>query len=274
MGGRLRRWVQRHPVIAFVALAYTLSWLTWLPALLGFGGAAAVVVGGLGPMVAALVVTRYTGDSVRAWARPIARWRVPVRYYLYALGLPPLLYGLVDIVLALLGYEVDPSLLAERAPAYLATLVFVAVLGGGLEEPGWRGFALPRLEHRYTPVVATLILGLAWGVWHVPLYGPLGFVVPLVLAFFYTWLYNRTGSILLCILLHASFTPAQDHLVLLPDDLVEAGQLGAIDFVIFGTYVAAALLLIGLTRGHLGRRPGPHVSPEVTIGTTSRGSGA
>jgi membrane protease YdiL (CAAX protease family) len=269
MGGSLRGWVQRHPVVAFVALAYVLSWLTWLPALLGFGGAAAVVVGGFGPLVAAVVVTRYTGDSVRAWARPIARWRVPVRYYLYALGLPPLLYGLVDIVLALLGYEVDPSLLAERAPAYLATLVLVAVLGGGLEEPGWRGFALPRLEHRYTPVVATLILGLAWGVWHVPLYGPLGFVVPLVLAFFYTWLYNRTGSILLCILLHASFTPAQDHLVLLPDDVVDAGQLGAIDFVILGTYVAAALLLIGLTRGRLGRRPGPHVSPEVTNGTTS-----
>jgi uncharacterized protein len=269
MGGSLRRWVQRHPVVAFVALAYVLSWLIWLPALLGFGGAAAVVVGGLGPLVAALVVTRYTGDSVRAWARPIARWRVPARYYLYALGLPPLLYGLVDIVLALLGYEVDPSLLAARAPAYLATLVFVAVLGGGLEEPGWRGFALPRLEHRYSPVVATLILGLAWGVWHVPLYGPLGFVVPLVLAFFYTWLYNRTGSILLCILLHASFTPAQDHLVLLPDDVVDAGQLGGIDFVIFGTYVAAALLLIGLTRGRLGRRPGPRIPLEVTTGTTS-----
>jgi len=44
-------------------------------------------------------------------------------------------------------------------------------------------FALPRLEHRHTPVVATLILGLAWGVWHVPPYGPLGFVVPLVLPF-------------------------------------------------------------------------------------------
>jgi uncharacterized protein len=260
MGESLRTWVQRHPVAAFVALAYTLSWLTWLAALLGFGGAAAIVVGGLGPLVAALVVTRYTGDSVRAWVRPIARWRVPVRYYFYALGLPPLLYGLVDVVLALLGYDVDPSLLAERAPAYLATLVFVAVLGGGLEEPGWRGFALPRLEHRYTPVVATLILGLAWGVWHVPLYGPLGFVVPLVLAFFYTWLYNRTGSVLLCILLHASFTPAQDHLVLLPDGVVDAGQLGAIDFVILGTYVAAALLLIGLTRGRLGRRPGPHMA--------------
>ena len=45
------------------------------------------------------------------------------------------------------------------------------------------------------------------GIWHVPLYGPAGFVVPLVLAFYYTWLYNQTKSVLLCILLHASFTP-------------------------------------------------------------------
>jgi CAAX protease family protein len=256
----LREWVQHRPVIAFVALAYTVSWLTWLPALLGVGGIALIILGGFGPLVAAWVVTRYTGSSVRAWARQIVRWRVPFGYYLYALGLPPLLYGLVDVALALLGYDIDPALFAERVPAYLATLVFVAVLGGGLEEPGWRGFALPRLQRRHTPVVATLILGLAWGIWHVPLYGPLGFVVPVVLAFFYTWLYNRTGSVLLCILLHASFTPAQDHLVLLPDAVVEAEPLGTIDFVIFGTYVAAALLLVGLTRGRLGRRPGPHIA--------------
>jgi uncharacterized protein len=253
----LHRWVQQRPVMAFVVLAYTLSWLTWLPALLGFGGTALIILGGLGPLVAALIITRYTGSSVRAWARQIVRWRVPLRYYLYALGLPPLLYGLADVVLALLGYDIDLSLLAERAPAYLATFVFVAVLGGGLEEPGWRGFALPRLQLRYSPMVATLILGLAWGVWHVPLYGPLGFVVPLVLAFFYTWLYNRTGSVLLCILLHASFTPAQDHLVLLPAAMVEAESLGTIDFVILGIYIAAAVVLVGLTRGRLGRRPGP-----------------
>jgi uncharacterized protein len=264
-----RGWFQRHPVVAYVALAYTVSWLTWLPALLGVGGIALIVLGGLGPPVAAWVVTRYTGSSVRAWARQMVRWRVRFRYYLYALGLPLLLYGLVDIILVLFGYHVDPSLLADRAPAYLGTLVFVAVLGGGLEEPGWRGFALPRLQQRYTPVVATLILGLAWGVWHVPLYGPLGFVVPLVLAFFYTWLYNRTGSVLLCILLHASFTPAQDHLILLPDAVVEAEPLGTIDFVIFGTYVAAALLLVGVTRGQLGRRPGPNTDDDG-LGLQSR----
>jgi hypothetical protein len=59
-------------------------------------------------------------------------------------------------------------------------------------------------------VRATLLLGLVWGVWHVPLYGPAGFVVPMALAFFYTVLWNRTHSVALCILLHASFTPAQD----------------------------------------------------------------
>ncbi len=68
-------------------------------------------------------------------------------------------------------------------------------------------------------------------------------------------LYNRTGSVLLCILLHASFTPAQDHLVLLPDAVVHTESLGTIDFVILGTYVAAALVLVVLTRGRLGRTP-------------------
>lgn len=86
-------------------------------------------------------------------------------------------------------------------------------------------------------MVATPILGLAWGIWHIPLYGPLGFVVPLVLAFFYIWLYNRTGSVLLCILLHASFTPAQNHLILLPDTVVLAdGPANTIGLVTLGTY--------------------------------------
>ena len=94
-------------------------------------------------------------------------------------------------------------------------------------------------------MVATLILGLGWGVWHIPLYGPLGFVVPLVLAFFYTWLYNRTQSVLLCILLHASFTAAQDHLLLSTDSRM-------VDAMLLGTYIVVAAALIVATRGRLG----------------------
>jgi hypothetical protein len=118
------------------------------------------------------------------------------------------------LTLAVLGQEPDLSLLVERIPGYLQTFLLTAVIFGGQEELGWRGYALPRLEQRHAPLVATLILGLARGVWHIPLDGAAGFVVPLVLAFFYSWLYNRTQSVLLCILLHASLTPAQDHLLL------------------------------------------------------------
>ena len=86
--------------------------------------------------------------------------------------------------------------------------------------------------------------------WHLPLYG-LGFVGPLLFVFFYTWLCNRTGSVLLCILLHASFTPALDHLVLASDSAV-------VDLSILATLVAAAVLLVVLTKGRLAKpaRPG------------------
>jgi membrane protease YdiL (CAAX protease family) len=124
-------------------------------------------------------------------------------------------------------------------------LLITAVIFGGQEEPGWRGYALPALQQRRSPLVATLILGLGWGVWHIPLYGPAGFIVPLVLAFFYSWLYNRTQSVLLCILLHASFTAAQDHLLLTADSRI-------VDVVLLGTYLVGAGVLIAVTRGRLG----------------------
>jgi len=146
-----------------------------------------------------------------------------------------------------LGQTPGRSLLGSLAPAYPGTFLMVATIGGGLEEPGWRGFALPAMQQRRSPVVATLTLtiGLGWGIWHIPLYGQLGFIVPLVLAFFYTWLDNRTGSVLVCLVLHASFTPAQDYLTLVPDAAI-------VDAVILGTYVAVALELTVATRGHLG----------------------
>src|SRR4029453_13225798 len=117
--------------------------------------------------------------------RGIIRWRVPISYYVYALGLPVLIMAAMNLVLAALGQQPDLSRLPDRIPTYLKGFLLTAVIFGGQEEPGWRGFALPRLEQRYSAIVATLILGLGWGVWHVPLYGPAGFVVPLGLPFFY-----------------------------------------------------------------------------------------
>jgi membrane protease YdiL (CAAX protease family) len=242
---------QRHPFATFVVIAYALSWTLFLVSYAG-GGLVAIVLAGLGPMTAAVVVTRWTGGSLREWAGPILRWRVPVRWWAYALGLPVLVYAVVSLVLHLLGSPVDWSLVAGRAPEYAATFLFVLVLGGAMEEPGWRGFGLPLLLRRHSPVRATLILGLVWGFWHLPVYGPLGFVVPTVLAFFYTYLWARTGSVLLCILLHASFTPAQDTLILMPHDQAYSSALDRPDWVVLAVYVVFALLLVLATRGRLG----------------------
>jgi membrane protease YdiL (CAAX protease family) len=238
------RWLTAHPVLGFVLIAYAVSWPVWLLAWVT-GWFPLVVLGGFGPASAAAVMLRLGKQPLRPWLRRLLSWRVRPRFYAYALLLPAALYGLVNLALQVLGADVDWSLLPGRLPGYLLALLLTATLFGGLEEPGWRGYALPRLQARHTPFRATLLLGLAWGVWHVPLYGPAGFVVPLVLAFFYTWLYNRTGSVLLCVLLHGSFTAAQDELLLTADSVT-------VDAVILGIYVAAAAAVVLLTRGRLG----------------------
>ena len=250
--GGLRGWVRGHPVAAFFVLAYTMSWLAWIPAILFGGGQAMLVPGAFGPAVAAVIVLRVTGGSVRAWARQILHWRVRPRWYLYALGLPALLFAVVNATLAVLGKPVDLSLLADRAPSYLAGFAFVALLGGGQEEPGWRGFALPRLQQRFTPLRATAVLAVLWGLWHLPIYG-VGFVGPMLFAVFYTYLYNRTGSVGLCMLLHGSFTATLDSLTLTTDSLT-------VDLTILATLVAATLVLVAVTRGRLGFAPPPPVT--------------
>jgi membrane protease YdiL (CAAX protease family) len=204
--GRFDAWINRSPLRAFFVLAYAISWTAWLPAIAGSDSAPVVVLffaGGLGPGIAAALVVHHTGRSVRDWGRGMLRWRVPGRYYLFALALPAALWAVIDLELALLGEHIDLSLIPARSASYAVTFGFVLIVGGGLEEAGWRGVALPRLQATRTPVRATLLLGVLWGLWHLPLYG-LGAIGPLFFAFPYTYLYNKTRSVLLW----CCFTPA------------------------------------------------------------------
>jgi uncharacterized protein len=259
--------IAARPLLAFVLLAYGISWLLWAPAVLGVGGGAGAVLlaaGAFGPAVAAAVVVRSSGGSVRGWLRPLLRWRVPGRYWAYALGLPVALFLSTNVVLALLGEQVELDRLGTATASWVATFVVVALVGGGQEEPGWRGFALDRLQARHSPLAATALLGLIWGLWHLPLYG-IGFLGPMLFAVFYTWLWNRTGSLLLCVVLHGAFTPSLDHLVLVEDSLV-------VDATILAVLLAAAVALVVLTRGRLGfdHRPVPVVDRVADLGPAAR----
>ncbi|MBY8981221.1 MAG: CPBP family intramembrane metalloprotease, partial [Candidatus Lokiarchaeota archaeon] len=93
------------------------------------------------------------------------------------------------------------------------TFMYTFFYGAGTnEEPGWRGFALPRLQSKFSPLIASIILGLIWGFWHTPIYLPqyssliqygIFLLNTIKIAIILTWLYNRTGgSVLAAALLH------------------------------------------------------------------------
>jgi membrane protease YdiL (CAAX protease family) len=274
MNERIREIVDAHPVAAFFVLAYAISWVAWLAPILELTeplGTLGFVVGGFGPFLAALLVTWLGSDSVRAWARQIVDWRVAPRWYLAALAVPLLVVALTSVGLAVLGTSVDPGLLPGRVSLVLGSFVAIALVGGGNEEPGWRGLALPKLQEQYTPVSATLVLGVVWALWHLPLlatgttefHGLASFVelatttavriLNIVgVAFVLTWIYNATGSVLLAILAHAGFNTANSTLVPLPLEVISTGD--ATTVLVVTTVVlwgVVAVLLVG-TRGRLG----------------------
>ena len=143
-------WIRRHRLIFYFTLTYTISWPPWLLSRLVGGslGTVLLVIGGFGPLLAAAITIRYSDDSPVEWLRKIVRWRVPVHFYAYALGLPVLIMTAMNTMLATLGQQPDVSLLPDRIPAYVQTFLITVVIFGGQEEPGWRGFALPVLEQR------------------------------------------------------------------------------------------------------------------------------
>lgn len=174
-----------------------------------------------GPTIAGLLAALILGGvaGLRKLVGQLTRWRVRLNWYLVAFLLPPVLIVIAIVIFTQLD---DVSLSANwQGLSSIGNLLFWVLvgrmlLGGGLgEELGWRGFALPRLQQQYSPVWATLIIGVVWTLWHLP--GNLAssspginFIAQLLLtvslSFVFTWVYNGTkGSALLVTLMHGAF---------------------------------------------------------------------
>src|SRR5918995_6841170 len=173
----------------------------------------------MGPFLAAFVMTGVTEGraGVRRFLRRFVLWRVGLGWYLFAFfGIPVIAVLSVVVIPGVLGSFQGLGALSPLS--LLGVFVYVLILGGALgEEPGWRGFALPRLQSLHGPLVGTLILGPLWALWHLPLFftpwnelTTLNVVVFVLattcLSIIYTWVFNNTkGSLLIAILLHWSF---------------------------------------------------------------------
>ena len=114
---------------------------------------------GFGPFMAAILVVKVNGGSVKQWLRQIFVRKVKFHWYLVALVIPIAIINVCGELYALMGGDVvggfDLNLLAILIPLFL----FNTLLGGGQEELGWRGFALPKLQEKYNALSASIILG-------------------------------------------------------------------------------------------------------------------
>ena len=193
--------------------------------------------------------------------------RVGWQWYAFILlGVPALmLFGISVLPGALASFQGFPP---HFEITYLVTFIAIFFFGGPLgEEPGWRGFALPRIQSRYGALRGTLFLGVMWTFWHLPdfltsaqkggpgkgLYPfyaglPVFLLEVVALAIIFTWVFNNTkGSIFIALLLHASYNAFGSVQALFSAPIVTNTDL---PFLI-GTSVPALLILI-LTRGQLG----------------------
>lgn len=225
---------KRYPIGAFFVVTFVISWtIWWATAVIGSESGVLLSLGTFGPTIAALALTAVLEgrSGLSAIWRRLLIWRVGPGWYLFALG------GTAVFVLAALGlYRLaggdaelvfnDPAQWYLIIPIFFYVLFF-SVLG---EEIGWRGYALPRLQARYGSLLASLIIGILWGAWHLPLFwlpGNFHQTIPLslfllqsvALAIIYTWLYNNTkGSLLIAHLFHAASNVTLGVLPILPMD--------------------------------------------------------
>lgn len=229
--------VKRYPLLTFFLLAYALTWV-FVP-LIG------EVIPQM-PMVAAVIVLAFSEGKVglKELFSQATRWRVGWKWYLIAPGIVVAFnFGAVGLNL-LLNAQISPSY--EPFPvAYLLEGVFIVMLFGMWEEPGWTGYALPRLRAGRSLLLASLILAVFRTLWHLPLF--LGGAIPwsdIVLNFaaqiFISWLYYRTQrSLLIVMLLHFS----SNYVAEIVFSLFEAGDFTQFNWLKAGL---AGLIALGL----------------------------
>ena len=217
-------WIKKHPLISFFVLTYLITYVV-LFSFINLNPSAPLQPWSLvwflaifSPTFSALMVTSVTGGkpALKRLLSGFARWKVGFRWYFAAafLVLGPLAIALVYIAL---GNPVTGLKPGETFFTLAGTLLFTLFSGPIAEELGWRGFALPRLQAKHNALLSSLVLGVIWTCWHIPLFFvtgatqmsipfPIYLVLVVTVTIYLTWLFNNTrGSLIITVLAHFAY---------------------------------------------------------------------
>ena len=244
--------IKRAQLPLFFLLCLIISWIVWIPQALtklnstethATGGSPLNILAVWAPAISAILLSRLVeGKSgPQMLLQSLRHWHVNNRWYLFAILYPATIWLLARAIDHLFGrpFEFMPPILSyfpvDQSCMVVVALVFAFPNALG-EEIGWRGFALPRLQAKYNALTASVLLGLFWAVWHIPMWianDRTGFdllrsmLTIIAYTIIFTWVYNSTsGSLLLSWLFHASITITQYILqtpLTLTDDIARWG---------------------------------------------------
>jgi len=213
----------------FFLLTFAYSWVIWIPSVLdGIGielpfdvsgySIVVVIIGAFAPLMAAItLIAREAGwKGTKAFLGQAFDFRFKPIYLVIALALPLLIHAIAHYLAPAVGLDVSNTLFPTEisvAPIVLAIPYFflMLVIGGGQEEFGWRGYAQEPLQRKIGVIPASLVIGVIWGIWHLPLwfmagdlhsaYSFLAFVMMTTsISIMYAWLYNSSGKKLLIVM--------------------------------------------------------------------------
>ena len=248
----------------FLFLTFGFTWLILLPGILASLGLfelrlpmyALVAVAQFGPSLTAFLLT-YRSDGKAGAIQLLKRafnFHIPWKWLAAIFLMPPLLAGLALAIHVLLGGQLPQLQLLSQPAAILPSFFFIFLLQGPVpEEFGWRGYLLDRLQSRWNALIASLILGFFWWLWHLPAnfmegvaqaYLPQIPYLIWILAFsvLMTWIYNNTGGNLLAALLF--HTMANLSNALFPTfELTPGGSQQAYYFLAALTVITASLVI-------------------------------
>lgn len=235
------------------------TWIFWFGAVftgqswLQFPNAILTLLGFLGPFLVAVIMVKlgYWDESLKKFLRNNFDVRLlSIRWYFYLIGFILILTGL-PLLIGSIVFTQSLNQLAYFSPP--TTFILIGIIAGAVEEPGWRGYAQKALQKNMSPLNSSIIIGIFWALWHMPLFllegtyqYSVGFATSgfwffnlsiLVGSVFYAWLYNAAGQVGIIAVLYHGLGNAMREILSFANtsfeiELIEFGVEAAISLVI------------------------------------------